>query len=666
MKRNKYLLLLMTITACVMAVIVQAVRAQEEGPGQSDQANLSRPNKVYLARVGRSSTYTVSGRVTDSQGNPLQGVTITSDSGLTTTTNSKGSYSLEGLWTGPNALTAAGTNLLFDPAVQELNVTKNIGGVNFTGSPVTELIVNGGFENNSGWVIPVTEYKAGYSLTQAHSGSRSMRTGIVASADNRYSYSSTSQAITIPSNATTARLYIWLFPQTTEAMTALSAEFQAGEKPNFSEATESSDAQYVLILDQNGNVLETLIWMRSDNRYWTQHQFNLTRWAGRTIQVHIGTYNDGKGGVTALYADDVSVQVTSDTTPPPQVCANALSNSGFESNTAWNIPITAYTAGYSTVRFKNGARSMRTGIVNVADNRYAYSDAWQYATIPSNAVNARLKMWYYPISGEVAALGNGLVEATPPPLPKARTLEEFYDTVNSEDAQYVLVLDTNGYILDYLLWFKSNAQAWKYIEVDMLKYKGKTIRLQFGTYNDGKDGVSALYVDDMFVDYCTGNPEPPITNCTNMIKNGGFESTANWVIPITEYSAGYSTAIFRSGARSMRTGIYYQSHNRYAYSDFRQAVTLPKTVSKALLSFYIYPRTNDFNRDVQYVLILDQWGNWIDTLVWQLKNQGWVYKEFGLKHYAGETIQINFGTYNDGANGVSSMYVDDVKFDVCP
>jgi bacillopeptidase F (M6 metalloprotease family) len=69
---------------------------------------------------------------------------------------------------------------------------------------------------------------------------------------------------------------------------------------------------------------------------------------------------------------------------------------------------------------------------------------------------------------------------------------------------------------------------------------------------------------------------------------------------------------------------------------------------------------------VQYVLILDQWGNWIDTLVWQLKNQGWVYKEFGLKSYAGEIIQINFGTYNDGANGVSSMYVDDVKFEVCP
>ncbi len=666
MRWNKVLLMISIIVLLAAISIIQAGRAQDGGPTQPEEADLSRPNKVYLARVASSSTYTVSGKVTDGKGNPLKGVTITSDSGLTVVTNSSGNYSMDGLWTGPNALSAIGSYQLFSPAVQELNITKNIGGVNFTGTTVTELIVNGGFENNDGWVIPATEYKAGYSLTQAHSGSRSMRTGIVAAGDNRYSYSSTSQTIAIPSNATTARLYIWLYPQTTETMTTLSEEFQTGDRPNFSEATEGSDAQYVLILDQNGNVLETLIWMRSNNRYWTQHQFNLTKWAGRTIQIHIGTYNDGKGGVTALYADDVSVQVTNDSGQPPAVCANALSNSGFESNSAWNIPITAYTAGYSTARYKNGARSMRTGIVNAADNRYAYSDAWQYASIPSNAVNAKLKMWYYPISGEVAALGEGITEAEPPPLPQARTIEEFYEVVNSEDAQYVMILDTNGNILEYLLWFKSNAQSWKYIEVDVMKYKGKTIRLQFGSFNDGKDGATALYVDDMFVDYCTGNAEPPITNCTNMIKNGGFESTSNWVIPITEYSAGYSTAIYRSGSRSMRTGIYYQSHNRYSYSDFRQAVAMPKTVSKALLSFYIYPRSNDLNRDVQYVLILDQWGNWIDTLVWQIKNQGWVYKEFGLKSYAGETIQINFGTYNDGANGVSSMYVDDVKFEVCP
>ena len=272
-------------------------------------------------------------------------------------------------------------------------------------------------------------------------------------------------------------------------------------------------------------------------------------------------------------------------------------------------------------------------------------------------------MWYYPLSGEVAALAEGASEMAPPPQPEAKTIDEFYNTAVSADAQYVLVLDSNGNILEYLLWFKSNAGAWKYNEVDLLKYKGSTIRLLFGTYNDNANGVTSMYVDDMVVEFCTGGGPPP--GCSNTMLNGGFENTSNWYMPWTAYTAGYSTAYARSGARSMRTGIYYQSHNRYAYSDARQTITLPSNPTKALLSFYMYPRSSDGN-DRQYLLILDQWGNWIDTLVWQVQNyNGWVYKEFGLKAYAGETIQINFGTYNDGYNGVTAMYVDDVRLDVC-
>jgi hypothetical protein len=151
-----------------------------------------------------------------------------------------------------------------------------------------------------------------------------------------------------------------------------------------------------------------------------------------------------------------------------------------------------------------------------------------------------------------------------------------------------------------------------------------------------------------------------------MIANGGFENTGSWIIPPTAYTAGYSSFIYRTGARSMRTGIYYQSHERYSYSDARQAVKLPQDVSKALLTVHINPRTNDRANDVQYLLVLDQYGNWIDTLFWMLENKDWTRLEYDLRKYAGETIQINFGTYNDGLNGVSSLYVDDVKFEVCP
>jgi hypothetical protein len=653
------IIILLFVTVASQSISVMAEDSQPLSPEHSV--------RVWLPKIGNSSPYSISGRVTDEIGNPVKGVNVSAENGESAVTNSNGNYTLNNIYNGPHYISPEKSGLMFNPAVQEITVNGNLTGINFNAIAYTELIVNGGFEDNSGWVIPVTEYKAGYSTTRAHNGSRSMRTGIVDPAQNKYSYSATNQKVTLPSGTINAQLYVWLFPLTGESSSFSIATPQEGSKPDFSEATESSDAQYVLILDANGDILETLVWMRSNNGYWTQHEFNLTKWAGRTIQIHIGTYNNGGGGVTTMYADDVSLLITSDSSSPPTTCGNSLTNSNFESNTGWNIPATAYTAGYSTMQYHSAYRSMRTGIIDPGQNKYSYSDAWQYASIPTNAINAKLKIWYLPKSGEVTTVSDVSAEAIPPPIPQAKTIDEFYNSPVMDDAQYLLVLDTNGNIIDTLIWIKSNSGSWKYTEIDLMKYKGKTIRLQFGTQNDGTDGVTGMYVDDMYVDWCTGDEEPPITTCTNLIKNGGFENNNAWIIPTTNYSAGYSTYIYRSGVRSMRTGIYYQSYNRYSYSDTRQSVNLPGTVSKALLSFYIYPRSNDTKNDVQYVLILDQWGNWIDTLVWQRTNQqAWLYKEFSLKAYAGETIQINFGTYNDGSDGVTSMYVDDVRFEVCP
>ncbi len=70
--------------------------------------------------------------------------------------------------------------------------------------------------------------------------------------------------------------------------------------------------------------------------------------------------------------------------------------------------------------------------------------------------------------------------------------------------------------------------------------------------------------------------------------------------------------------------------------------------------------------DVQYLLILDRFGYWIDTLLWQRSNAGeWTFKSVNLDRYIGATIKLQFGTYNDGLGGVSSMHVDDVSLQVC-
>jgi hypothetical protein len=77
----------------------------------------------------------------------------------------------------------------------------------------------------------------------------------------------------------------------------------------FTETTLSGDLQYVLILDQYQNWIDTLVWQRSDSQDWTNKQFDLSDYAGWKIMLQWGTYNDGGGGITAMYVDDVSLQV---------------------------------------------------------------------------------------------------------------------------------------------------------------------------------------------------------------------------------------------------------------------------------------------------------------------------------------------------------------------
>jgi len=178
-----------------------------------------------------------------------------------------------------------------------------------TPTPDTELIINGGFESEAGWQTPITSHPAGYSTTQAHGGARSMRTGIEDSQDNVYSYSSAWQAVSIPSNTVAATLHFWEYPvsQETEAW-EMEGPMPFSGDPRLLQVTD--DTQYLLILDQQGDWLDTVLWRRSNARTWLEHTHDLIQYAGQTIRLHFGTLNDGQDGVTAMYVDDVSLQVT--------------------------------------------------------------------------------------------------------------------------------------------------------------------------------------------------------------------------------------------------------------------------------------------------------------------------------------------------------------------
>jgi len=245
---------------------------------------------------------------------------------------------------------------------------------------------------------------------------------------------------------------------------------------------------------------------------------------------------------------------------------------------------------------------------------------------------------------------------------------------------YVLVLNPyTGAIIQTLDAWTARNNDWHQRTYNLLAYRGRNIRIQFGTYNDGLGGVQAMYVDEAYVTTCDDilpppPPPPPDTTCpagyTERLINTSFETSSGWYIPITAYSARYSNLLWHSGARSLQTGIINPWHNRYSYSDFGQYVYIPSFISDAFLKFWVYRQSADwYGNDKQYLLVLNNWGYWIDTLLWNSSNNSsaWVEVTRNVTHLRGTyPIRLQFGTYNNGWNGITSMFVDDVILCTAP
>jgi hypothetical protein len=73
----------------------------------------------------------------------------------------------------------------------------------------------------------------------------------------------------------------------------------------------SSDFQYILIVGSNGStIFRTLDIDLSDSQTWTHKSFDLSDFIGwSNFYIHFGTYNNGTGGITAMYVDDVTLEV---------------------------------------------------------------------------------------------------------------------------------------------------------------------------------------------------------------------------------------------------------------------------------------------------------------------------------------------------------------------
>ena len=382
----------------------------------------------------------------------------------------------------------------------------------------------------------------------------------------------------------------------------------------------------------------------------------------------------------------------SPTPSPTPICFSVACNGGFEADESWEIPDTAYPAAYSSALAHSGTHSMRLGIVGGAPI-LSYSSARQAFYIPPSSTSTRITFWYYPLSE---------------------------DTTHGR--QYALLLDANKQYLETIMWLASDGARWNVREYEVVGHTGETLWVQFGVYNDGQGGVTAMYVDDVTVQVCgpegfitptptagatpsatpisepslTATPSPslaasssptpepspsatttptetaipttlpPTATTTStppsheLLINGGFEEDGGWVISRTAYPAALTGVIRHSGARAMRLGIEHAADNVLSYSSAGQSLDLPNAPNLTL-TFWFYPLAGDATGDAQYLLLLDKLGNYT-RLMWITSDaRSWLYQSIDLSAYAGQQVTLRFGVYNDGQGGVAAMYLDDVS-----
>lgn len=176
----------------------------------------------------------------------------------------------------------------------------------------TELMVNGGFEGNDGWLLPVTASRAIYSSAVAHAGARSLRLGLLPATGHALdgsaespavsernllgetapagaSYSTAYQTVSLPAGAARLVLTYWRLPGTTAT---------------------AGDWQRLLLLKPGTYAVLTTLWRGlQDAGDWQAATIDLTPYRGQTVVLYFEVYNDSTtaAGRSWLFVDDVSL-----------------------------------------------------------------------------------------------------------------------------------------------------------------------------------------------------------------------------------------------------------------------------------------------------------------------------------------------------------------------
>ena len=152
--------------------------------------------------------YSISGRVVDISGNPIPGVTISDNTGHTTTTGSDGRYTLSGLVAGTYTITPNKSGYTFSPPSRTVTVPPDATGVDFTGSLLIYSISGRVMDSSGNPISGVTiSDNAGHTTTTGSDGRYTLSglaagTYTITPSKSGYTFSPTSRTVTVPPDAT--------------------------------------------------------------------------------------------------------------------------------------------------------------------------------------------------------------------------------------------------------------------------------------------------------------------------------------------------------------------------------------------------------------------------------------------------------------------------------
>jgi len=492
------------------ANLIQGGVFEEDPP--PDDLNAPLPS-IYLPLVlSKSTSYNVSGHIKDANDQPIVGAMVTSDRGQSTVTNEYGVYAMS-VPNGERQITAVKEGYTLDPQPAWVRMDGDHNNVNFSeAAACVNPISNPSFEIVPLYWNPISGsangYTPYYSSATAHTGWYSGHTGIPDGYLNVLSWSRwRSHDIYIPAAATSATVSFWYYPKSTGGLFSTEEEVPdlTGMNADAENKIMAADAQYMYVTDVYNNILGTLMWTQSNAQAWTASgSISLMAYAGQWIKLEFGTYNDGIGGVTSTFYDDVVVEVCDGTTPPSG-CYSALVNSTFEDTTGWTIRGAVNPSAYSTTYWYSPITSMLSGIpkysISPNDGIWRTSEFYQEVAIPVNATVANLQVRLLPTSSDLYGYH----------VSEQQALDEMLasgDAPNAAESQYGYVCTncTATYpteLRQLFRWFPIDSYYWLFREFNLLDFRGSTVGILFGAQDFGDYGNTALYVDNAILTICT-------------------------------------------------------------------------------------------------------------------------------------------------------------------